>query len=96
MYNEALDVGIYPAEFWNMSMQEVRDTVSRRIRQKQDEIYTLSSMIRVAVASVINPENKYPTSAAEAFGRNEIREGSWKNSYNYLKALQKLKQGGAK
>ena len=96
MYNEALDVGIYPDEFWNMSMREVRDTVSRRIRQKQDEIYTLSSMIRVAVASVLNAENKFPASAAEAFGRNEKQEGSWKNSYNYIKALQKLKQGGAK
>lgn len=96
MYNEALEVGIYPAEFWDMSMQEVRDTVTRRIRQKQNEIYTLSAMIRVAVASAISAENKFPASAAEAFGREEKREGNWKNSYNYIKALQKLKQGGAK
>ena len=96
MYNEALDVGIYPEQFWDMTPQEVRDTVTRRIRQKQEEIYTLSSMIRVAVASAINSQNRFPASAAEAFGREEKREGSWKNSYNYIKALQKLKQGGAK
>ena len=92
MYNEALSVGILPSEFWDMTPKEVRDTVTLRIRQKENEIYTLSGMIRVAVLSAFSDKAKFPASAEEAFGKE--KEGNWKNSYNYLKALQK-KQGGA-
>ena len=95
MYSEALESGILPLEFWEMSIQEVRDTVNSRMRQKQNEIYTLSGMIRVAVLSVFSDKCKFPVSPDEAFNRGEKREGNWKNSYNYLKALQKVHKGGA-
>jgi len=90
MYRKALEVGIYPSEFWNMTLQEVRDTVNSRIRQKNDEIYTLSGMIRVAVLSVFSADVRFP-----AGPNQEEKQGDWKNSKNYLKALQKIHKGGA-
>ena len=73
-----------------MTLQEVRDTVNSRIRQKNDEIYTLSGMIRVAVLSVFSDKVQFP-----AAPNQEEKQGDWKNSKNYLKALQKIHKGGA-
>ena len=83
MYSKALEVGILPAEFWEMSLQEARDTAYSRIRQKNEEIYTLSGMIRVAVLSVFSKDVQFP-----APPNKEEETGDWKNSYNYMKALQ--------
>jgi hypothetical protein len=91
MYSNALEVGIYPSEFWDMSVQEVRDTVNSRHKQKQNDIYALSAMVRVAVLSAFSDKVKFPSSPFP----EEKTEGNWKNSYNYLKALQKKQQGGA-
>lgn len=85
MYAKALKVGILPSEFWEMSMKEVQDTVSSRIRQKNDEIYTLSGMIRVAVLSVFSKDVQFPASPES----QEDQQQNWENSKNYLKALQK-------
>jgi hypothetical protein len=90
MYSNALEVGIYPSEFWDMSVQEVKDTVNSRHKQKQNDIYALSAMVRVAVLSAFSKDVKFPEPP------NEEHKGDWKNSYNYMKALQKLKKGGAK
>lgn len=84
MYAKALKVGILPSEFWEMSMKEVQDTVSSRIRQKNDEIYTLSGMIRVAVLSVFSKDVQFPASP-----ESQEEQQNWENSKNYLKALQK-------
>ena len=85
MYSKALEVGIYPSEFWDMSVQEIRDTVSSRKRQKSEEIYTLSAMIRVAVLSVFPDTNvRFPDPP-----NSNDNQGNWQNSYNYLKALQR-------
>jgi hypothetical protein len=89
MYRKALEVGILPSEFWGMSLKEVQDTVNSRLRQKDDEIYTLSAMIRVAVLSAFSKEVQFPAPP------DQQKEQNWKNSYNYLKALQKA-EGGAK
>ena len=87
-YSKALEVGILPAQFWNMSPLEIRDTINSRFKQRQDELYNLSMLMRVAVASVLNPENKFPRSAAEAFGREEEQEeGDWHRSKKYMQAL---------
>ena len=67
-----------------MSLQEVRDTVNSRLKQRRNEIYALSSMIRVAVLSVFSKDVKFPEAPDK-----QSSEGNWKNSYNYLKALQK-------
>ena len=83
MYTQALEVGLLPAEFWGLSLQEVRDTVNSRIRQKNEEIYALSGMIRVAVLSAFSADVKFPAPP----NKNERAE-NWKNSYNYMKALQ--------
>lgn len=91
MYDEALAVGIMPAEFWAMTQREIRDTVTQRTRQKNIEIHALSGMIRVAVLSAFSDKVKFPASPFP----EEKHEGNWKNSYNYLKALQKKQQGGA-
>ena len=90
MYSKALEVGIYPSEFWGMSLKEVQDTVNSRIRQKNEEIYTLSAMIRVAVLSAFSKDVPFPAPPNE-----DKKQGNWENSKQYLKALQKLKQGGA-
>jgi hypothetical protein len=89
MYAKALEVGILPFEFWEMSLKEVQDTVNSRLRQKNDEIYTLSAMIRVAVLSAFSDKVQFPAPP------DQQKEQNWKNSYNYLKALQKA-EGGAK
>lgn len=90
MYAKALEVGILPSEFWGMSLKEVQDTVSSRIRQKNDEIYSLSALIRVAVLSVFSDKVQFPAPPDKG-----EKQQNWKNSYNYLKALQKA-EGGAK
>ena len=84
MYGKALEVGLLPSEFWGMSLQEIKDTVNSRFKQRNNEIYTLSGMIRVAVLSVFSKDVKFPEAPD-----NQSHEGNWKNSYNYLKALQK-------
>ena len=93
MYSKALEVGLCPYEFWDMSLKEIQDTVDYRIRQKNEEIYSLSAMIRVAMLSAFSGDVKFPSAPYST----ETEQGeSWKNSKNYFKALQKLKQGGAK
>lgn len=91
MYNKALGVGILPSEFWEMSLREVRNTVDSRIRQKNNEIYSLSGMIRVAVLSAFSKEVQFPAPPDSS----EKESGNWMNSKNYMKALQKVR-GGAK
>lgn len=91
MYNKALGVGILPSEFWEMSLREVRNTVDSRIRQKNNEIYSLSGMIRVAVLSAFSKEVQFPAPPDSS----ENGSGNWENSKNYMKALQKVR-GGAK
>lgn len=91
MYNKALGVGILPSEFWEMSLREVRNTVDSRIRQKNNEIYSLSGMIRVAVLSAFSKEVQFPAPP----DNSEKESGNWMNSKKYMKALQKVR-GGAK
>ena len=90
MYRKALEFGILPSEFWDMALQEVQDTVNSRIRQKNDEIYTLSGMIRVAVLSAFSDKVQFPAPPDQG-----EKQQNWKNSYNYMKALQEA-EGGAK
>lgn len=71
-----------------MSFQEVTDTVSARIRHKESEIYNLSAMFRLAVLSSFSSDVQFPAPPDKNGG-----EENWKNSYNYLKALQKKQQG---
>ena len=87
IYSKALEVGLTPTQFWNMSAQEIMDTINSRFKQRQDELYNLSMLIRVAVASVLNPENKFPHSAREAFGMEEDPEEGWQRSKEYMSAL---------
>lgn len=87
MYRRALEVGILPSEFGEMSLKEAHDTVSSRIRQKNDEIYALSAMIRTAVVSAFSKDVPFPQPP------NREEKQDWQNSKNYLRALQKLKGG---
>ena len=92
MYKKALDCGLCPAEFWDMTLQEIEDTVNSRKKQKQDEIYTLSAMFRVAVLSVFREDVSFPAPPNENIAGN-----NWQNSKNYMKAVcNKVKKGGAK
>lgn len=71
-----------------MSLQEVQDTVNSRIRQKNDDIYTLSGMIRVAVLSVLSPQEvKFPAPPDQG-----EKQQNWKNSKKYFKALQEYEK----
>lgn len=91
-YNDALQIGILPSEFWNMSLLEVKDTVHSRFKQRQNDIYALSSMVRVAVLSCFSEEVDFPE---PPYYEEEQKKNSWKNSYEYLKALSEIKRGGA-
>lgn len=72
-----------------MSLAEIKDTVYSRFKQRQYDIYALSSMIRVAVLSAFSEEVKFPSAPYEEQGE----EKNWKNSYKYLKALQEKQRG---
>lgn len=87
MYSRALEVGILPSEFWDMSLAEINSTVSSRIRQKNNEIYALSGMIRVAVLSAFSKDVQFPAPPDSG----ESNERNWENSKKYLKALQKVR-----
>ena len=71
-----------------MSFREVKDTVSARTKQKENEIYNVSAWFRLAVLSCFSSDVQFPAPPV-----NEDGEENWKNSYNYLKALQKKQQG---
>ena len=90
MYSHALEVGLCPSEFWNMSLQEIKDTVNSRFKQRQNDIYALSAMVRVAVLSAFSKDVKFPEPPNQG-----NKQGDWKNSYNYMKALSKIHKGGA-
>ena len=78
-----------------MTVQEVRDTVNSRVKQKQNDIYALSSLIRVAVLSCFVEECRFPDPPQE-YSDDTEQEGDWKKSYNYMAALSKIHKGGAK
>lgn len=77
-----------------MTLQEVRDTVYSRLKQRQNDIYALSSMIRVAVLSCFVPDVSFPAPPAE----EQDEDNRWRNSYNYMAELAKIHKpkGGAK
>lgn len=75
-----------------MTPQEIRDTVNSRLKQRQNDIYALSSMIRVAVLSCFNEEVTFPEPPDE----EQDLDNRWRNSYNYMAALSKIHKGGAK
>lgn len=91
MHNDALCNGILPEQFWNMSPKEVKDTVYSRIKQRQNDIYSLSGMIRVAVLSCFKEDVQFPDSP---YADNKV--GEWQNSKKYMEALSKIHKGGAK
>lgn len=72
-----------------MTLQEVRDTVNSRLKQRRNEIYALSSMIRVAVLSCFNSEVSFPEPPQD----EEKQEASWVKSYEYLTELSKIHKG---
>lgn len=77
-----------------MTLREVKDTVNSRFKQRQNDNYALSSMIRVAVLSCFSEDVRFPD--PPYFDDGDPREASWKNSYNYMTALSKIHKGGAK
>ena len=59
-YNDALESGLLPDQFWGMSLREVKDTVYSRFKQRQRDIYALSARVRVAVLSCFSEETTFP------------------------------------
>lgn len=90
-YNDALESGILPEQFWEMSLREVKDTVHSRFKQRQKDIYALSSLVRVAVLSCFSEDTTFPPPPSF----EEENQGDWRNSYNYMAALSKIHKGGA-
>ena len=73
-----------------MSLREITDTVNSIYKEKQNDVYALSSMVRVAVLSCFSDSVKFPASPEEAFGGEE--KENWKNSANFMKALAEQKR----
>ena len=40
LYSNALEVGLTPSQFWNMSIKEAVDVINSRFKQRQDELYS--------------------------------------------------------
>jgi hypothetical protein len=74
-----------------MSLREVKDTVNSRFKQRQNDNYALSSLIRVAVLSCFSENVRFPDPPY-----TEDKEGDWRNSKRYMDALSKIHKGGAK
>ena len=74
-----------------MTLQEVKDTVNSRFKQRQNDNYTLSSLIRVAVLSCFCENVRFPDPPY-----TEDKKGDWQNSKKYMDALSKIHKGGAK
>lgn len=73
-----------------MSLQEVRDTVNSRLKRSRNEIYALSSMIRVAVLSCFEQSGvTFPDAPAD----DEEQEVSWEKSFNFMTELAKIHKG---
>lgn len=90
-YNDALESGLLPDQFWRMSLREVKDTVYSRFKQRQRDIYTLSARVRVAVLSCFSDDVTFPS--PPTFDNED--QGDWTNSYNYMAALSVIHKGGA-
>ena len=90
-YNDALESGLLPDQFWEMSLREVKDTVYSRFKQRQRDIYALSARVRVAVLSCFSEDATFPP--PPSFDDDD--QGNWRNSYNYLAALSEIHKGGA-
>lgn len=78
-----------PSEFWALTLREAKDVITARTNRKNAEIYGLSNYIRLAVLSVLSPDVMFPNPPQE----EETNSEKWKNSYNYLKQIQKSQRG---
>ena len=88
MYNKAVEVGVYPSEFWKMSPGEIRDIITLRVKQRSNEIYYLSGMIRTAIVSAFSDKVQFPSAPP---GEDE-QEQQWKRSRDYMRALSELQR----
>lgn len=78
-----------------MTLQEVKDTVNSRFKQRQNDNYTLSSLIRVAVLSCFSDNVRFPDPPYTE-DDTKYEDGDWQNSKRYMDALSKIHKGGAK
>lgn len=92
LYDKALEVGVLPAEFWEMSLQETRDTVFARIRKSNNDIYSQSALNRMAILSSFSKEIKFPEPPEQNERQGEGNLHRWKESKKYMKALAELER----
>lgn len=90
MYTEALKAGLLPSDFWEMSLQEARDTIFSRIRQRNNDIYSQAAMNRLAIISSFSQEIKFPEPPDQLEHQGEGNLHRWKESQKYMKALAEL------
>ena len=90
LYDKALEVGVLPAEFWEMSLQETRDTVFSRIRKSNNDIYAQAALNRMAILSSFSKENKFPKPPNQNEHQGEGNLHRWKESQKYMQALAEL------
>lgn len=92
MYTEALKVGLLPSDFWEMSLQEARDTIFSRIRQRNNDIYSQAAMNRLAIISSFTHEVKFPAPPDQLEHQGEGNVHRWKESQKYMRALAELER----
>lgn len=92
MYPRAVEVGLCPSEFWNMTAREIADTINLRNKKRNNEIYSLAALIRTAIITAFSNQAKFPPAP---YSEEEAEEG-WKRSKEYMTELSKIHKGGKK
>lgn len=92
-----------PDEFWNSTMYEIcvyMETMRNKEECKFKDLHYLASLVRVAVASALDPNGRVQVpSYEEMFERGSgIAEKSnvyhgWEDSKAYMKAIQEVRSG---
>ena len=90
MYPKAVEVGLCPSEFWNMTAREIADTINLRNRKQNTAIYTLAAMVRTAIITAFS-DQEFPSAP---YSEEEADDESWKRSKAYMAELAKIHKGG--
>lgn len=91
MYTNAIEAGIMPDDFWNMTLAENRAVIAARNKRRYDDIYDLSAMIRTAILSSFNSQVKFPEKQVE-HTEYHGNVNNWEKSKRYMEELMERRR----